>query len=313
MKKFKDIKPLIIGAGVAGKRHLETQINQGFLTGVYTRSPQKVELLRNNKNIIVFDNVEAGLDWSNLVHICTPDDKHTEFVAMAAKRGKTVLCEKAFTTSFSDALYLQKLAHQNNSVIIVGQNYRLTPTFQESRKKILAGELGKLTKIKTTYLHDKNDFHKRKYRDENFLFTGGSHAVDLAYWIVGEQLEVLNVYSKSIFSHQVTVRFKSGILGNIKLDSSSERTISGTDLIVYGEKGKLVSHNKIDQLLFYKKGYKKPISIPLPNLKTLTVPLEIKIVDDYLLGKVATHWPLPAVDEAIHVIKVLENIKKAAL
>lgn len=313
LKKIIEINPLIIGVGVAGKRHLEAQLNLGFVTGIYTTNPQTAKLLRRHKNVIVFDNLKDGLDWSNLVHICTPDNKHTEFVAKAVKKGKAILCEKAFTTSLSDALYLQKLANQYDVVIIVGQNYRLTPTFAETRKKLLQGELGKLTKVETTYLHNRNDFHKRNYLDENFLFIGGSHAVDLACWIAGEQIVSLNVISKNNLSYQITVRFASGLLGNIKLDASSPQSISGTDLIVYGEEGKLVSHNKSDKLLFYKSRNKKPQSILLPNAKTFTIPLEIKIVDDYLLGKAASHWPLPAVDEAVNIIKVLEDIKKSML
>lgn len=311
VKKIKDISPLIIGIGVAGRRHLEAQLKLGIKTGIYTTNPQTAKSLRGRNNVIVFDNLEDGLDWSNLVHVCTPDNKHTEFVATAVKKGKSILCEKAFTTSLSDALYLQKLAHQYNVLIIVGQNYRLTPTFAETRKKILKGELGKLTKIETTYLHDRNDFHKRKYLDENFLFIGGSHAVDLACWIAGEQIVSLNAISKNKLSYQITVRFTSGLLGNIKLDASSVRPISGTDLIVYGEEGKLVSHNKLDKLSLYKSGNKKPQSILLPNIKTFTIPMEVKIIDDYLLGKATTHWPLPAVDEAVNLIKILEAIKKA--
>ncbi|TSC87778.1 MAG: oxidoreductase family protein [Microgenomates group bacterium Gr01-1014_7] len=307
---IKKIRPLVIGIGVAGRRHLEAQLNLGIKTGIYTTNPQTAKSLRAQNNIIVFDNFEDGLDWSNLVHVCTPDDKHTEFVAKALKKRKVVLCEKSFTTNLSDALYLQKLAHQYDVVIIVGQNYRLTPTFAETRKRVLEGQLGTITQIETTYFHDRNDY-QRRYSDRNFLYIGGSHALDLACWIAGEQVVSIKASSENKLNYQIIVKFSSGLKGDIKLDASSPRSISGTDLIVYGEKGKLVSHNKLDKLLFYKKGAKLPQSILLPNTKTFTIPQEVKIVDDYLLGKVTSHWPLPAVDEAVNLIKVLDAIKKA--
>ncbi len=175
----------------------------------------------------------------------------------------------------------------------------------------MKGELGRLTKLETTYLHDRNDFHKRAYLDENFLFIGGSHAVDLACWTTGEQIVSVKAVSKNKLSYQITVRFTSGLLGNIKLDASSPRPVNGTDLIVYGKRGKLISHNKLDKLLFYKKKGKGPQSILLPNTKTFTIPMEVKIIDDYLLGRVTSHWPLPAVGEAVKLIKVLDTIKKA--
>lgn len=306
-----DIRPLIIGIGVAGRRHLEAQLELGIKTGIYTTNPQTAKSLRGRNNVIVFDNLEDGLDWSNLVHVCTPDDKHTEFVAKAVKKGKAVFCEKSFTTSLQDALYLQDLARKYNTILIVGQNYRLTPSFVETRKRILKGLLGKLTRIETTYLHDRGDFHKRKYLDENFLYIGGSHAVDLATWIAAEQIVSIEAISKNNLKYQIRVRFTSGLLSKIKLDASSPQSTSGTDLIVYGEKGKLVSHNKLDKLLFYESGNKKPQSILLPNTKTFTIPMEVKIIDDYLLGKTPSHWPLPTVGEAVNLIKVLGVIKKA--
>ncbi len=69
----KKIKPLVAGIGVAGRRHLEAQLNLGIKTGIYTTNPQTAKSLRKQNNIIVFDNLENGIDWANLVYICTPD------------------------------------------------------------------------------------------------------------------------------------------------------------------------------------------------------------------------------------------------
>src|SRR3989338_6778578 len=259
MNKIKEIKPLIIGIGVAVKRHLEAQLNLGFITGVYTTNPQTVKSLRKQKEIIVFENLEDGLDWANLVHVCTPDDTHSEFVAKAIKKGKTVICEKSFTTSFKDALFLQNLAHKHDIKVFVGQNYRLTPTFVEIRKRVLNGQLGIISQIETTYFHDRNDYQKR-YQGKNFLYTGGSHAVDLASWIVG---------------------------------------------------GRLVSYNKSDKLLFFGYGNEKNQTMILPNTKSFTIPSEIKIIDDYLLGKTTSYSPLPEINEAVYLIKILDTIKQA--
>lgn len=321
VNKYKSIKPLIIGVGLAGKRHLEAQLSLGIQTGVYTTNPQTAKSLRGNENVIIFDNLKEGMDWSNLVHVCTPDDKHTEFVEMAIKKGKTVLCEKAFTTDLSEALYLQILAHKNKSIVIIGQNYRLTPTFLETRNKTLEGVLGTIFKIETTYLHDMT-----KYRLENisrntqdFLYVGGSHAIDLACFILNDRvISVMATVGKKIRSeyksqerYKIILKFASGVLGYIRLDASSPRLLNGTDLLVEGENGQLTSHNKIDKLLFHKKGDKKNIVIKLPNLETLTTPIEVKLVNNYLMGKIQSPWPLPEIDEAVSIIKILDAIDKA--
>lgn len=315
VNKLKIIKPLIIGIGLAGRRHLDTQLNLGIKTGIYTTNPETTKLLRGKDNIIVFDNLEEGIDWSNLVHVCTPDDKHTEYISLALKKGKAVLCEKTFTTNLKDALYIQNLAHKYNSTLVIGQNYRLTPTFLETKKRVSEGSLGKITKIETTYLHDVAEYQKRTplRKNEDFLYIGGSHAVDLACWIVDDsvvsvQATATNTNPKS---YQITLKFASGLMGNIKLDASLSQPRNGTDLIVEGENGKLVSHNKLDKLLFYKKESGSPQIIKLPNSHTFTIAKEIKIIDEYLLGKLKSFWPLPGVDEAVSIIKILDIIQRA--
>lgn len=318
INKYKNIKPLIIGLGVAGKRHLEAQLNLANKTGVYSINPKSSEPFKGQQNVVVFNNLNAALDWCNLVHICTPDDKHTEYVAEALERKRAVFCEKSFTTNLEDALELQVLARKYNSILIVAQNYRLTPTFLETKKRILEGDLGKITKIEATYLHDASQYQQRTPANKNkdFLYIGGSHAVDLACWIANEK--VVNVKAKMTKnsnlpnSYEIILEFESGLSGYITLDASTPRPYNGTDLVVTGTKGKLVSHNKVDELLFYKTNDEKPQSIKLSNNKTLTTATEVKIIDDYLMGKINSFWPLPDVDEAVNTIKVLSSVEASA-
>lgn len=310
----------MIGTGLAGQRHLEAQVKQGIKTGIYNINSATTKSLRTQSNVIVFKNFQDAINWCNLVHICTPDDMHTEYVAEAIKRGKTVLCEKPLTTNLQDALDLQNLSIKHKSTLIVGQNYRLTPTFMEARKMALEGQIGIITGIETTYLHDMTEYrlNSKARNRQDFLYVGGSHAVDLAYWVANEQIMSIQAAVgnkiKSEYECQeryhIILKFASGFLGHIKLDASSARSTNGTDLIIEGEKGQLVSHNKLDMLLFYERGNKKPKSIRLPNTKTHTIALEVKIIDDYLSGKTDSYWPLPDVNEAVNTIKILDAIEK---
>lgn len=322
MKEYESINPLIIGMGLAGSRHLQAQLDLGIETGVYTQNPQKLESLGRQKGVVVFNDLEDAIGWSSLVHICTPDNKHTEYAAKALKRGKAVLCEKPFTTTLKEALNLQNLAHKHNSTLIVGQNYRLTPSFLETRKLVQQGSIGIITAIETTYLHDMTEYRlgTEARNVQDFLYVGGSHAVDLACWIVDQQVVGVqaNIGTKIKDEYtcqeryQIILKFASGILGHISLDASSARPIHGSDVVVEGERGRLVSHNKIDNLIFYKKGDKKSRSIKLANRQTSTIAQEVKIVNDFLSGKNKAHWPLPGVDEAVQIIRILDVIQKAA-
>ncbi|MBI2136144.1 Gfo/Idh/MocA family oxidoreductase [Candidatus Woesearchaeota archaeon] len=321
LKKLKSIKPLVIGLGLAGNRHLEAQLRLGIRAGVYDIDPKSTEHLKEKSEVIVFENLEDAINWSNLVHVCTPDDKHTEFVEKAIKKGKAVLCEKSFTTNLREALNLQKLAHRYDSTLVVGQNYRLTPTFSDTRRLVSKGMLGTITGIEATYLHDMAQYRlgTRCRNTQDFLYVGGSHAIDLAYWVMGEKVVSVQASTgKKIRSeydcherYQIILKFASGILCHISLDSSSAQPVNGSSLKIYGEKGQLATHNKIDKLMLFKKGMKKERFIHLPNSKTFTVALEVKIIDDYLLGRAQSHWPLPGVDDAVNVIRILDAISKA--
>lgn len=319
--KFKKIKPLIIGLGLAGNRHLKAQLDLGIKTGVYNINPQTTKHLKKQSNVIVFDNLQEAISWSNLVHICTPDNKHAEYIALALKNRKAVLSEKPLTTNLQEALDLQNLSHTYNSPLIVGHNYRLTPTFLETKKRVLEGDIGTITAIETTYLHDMTEYRLgTKWRNmQDFLYVGGSHAVDLACWVMNEKVvSVQAAVGNKVRPeydcqerYQIILKFESGVLGHVALDASSARLAHGSDLIIDGENGQLANHIKSNKLMFYKKGNKKPEFIKLPNTQTRTTALEVKIMDDYLSGNATSYWPLPNVDEAIHTIKVLDAIQKA--
>ncbi len=309
--------------GLAGDRHLQAQLDLGNSTGVYTRNPQKRDLLRRRKGVIVFDDLKTAIDWSSLVHVCTSDNMHAKYITLALEQSKAVLCEKPFTTTLQEALNLQNLAHRCNSILVVGQNYRLTPSFLEIRKLVQGGSIGVITGIETTYLHDMTEYRMGtvERNTQDFLYVGGSHAVDLACWIINQPVVRVqaNIGTKirdeytSQERYRIILKFASGILGHVSLDASSARLIHGSDVVVDGEKGYLVSHNKVDNLIFYKKGDKKTKSLKLANRQIRTIDREVKILNDFLKGNTDSYWPLPGVDEAVKIIKILDATQRAVL
>lgn len=320
---YKKIKPLVIGLGLAGNRHLKAQLDLGIKTGVYNINLETANHLKKQANVIVFDNLRDAISWSNLVHVCTPDNTHGVYIALALKNKKAVLSEKPLTTNLQEALSLQDLSHKYNSPLIVGHNYRLTPTFLETKKRVSEGTLGTITTIQTTYLHDMTEYRMgTKWRNmQDFLYVGGSHAVDLACWIMNEKVvSVIAAAGNKVRPdydsqerYQIILKFESGALGHIALDASSARLAHGSDLIIDAENGQLANHIKSNKLIFYKKGEKKLEFIKLPNTQTRTTALEVKIINDYLSGKSTSHWPLPGIDEALYTIKILDVIQKAVL
>lgn len=319
--QLETIKPLVIGVGSSGQRHLDAQVGMGFITGAYDINPLVKQRLRDNTQVIVFENLFEAFKWANLVHICTPDDQHTEFAAEALKRRVVVLCEKPFTTKLQDALDLQRLTHELETPLFVGHNYRLTPSFLETRKRVLEGQLGTITYVKTTYLHDMTEYQKNTpwRADQDFLYGAGTHPVDLAMWVINERISTVQAITGRKIrpeynmpeSYSINLKFESGTLGYVRLDASLTQPFYGTDVKVDGSEGCLASHNKVNRLRYYRRGNKQPHQQRFENLKTFTIASEVKLIDNYLMGKSPTAWPLPEVDEAVNVMRVLDSINKA--
>jgi predicted dehydrogenase len=95
----------------------------------------------------------AGEDI-DVVHICTPNDRHAEYAALALEAGKAVVCEKPLSTDADSAGALAALAQERGAVAAVPFVYRFYPAVREARARLGAGEAGPLWLLHGSYLQD---------------------------------------------------------------------------------------------------------------------------------------------------------------
>ncbi len=96
----------IIGSGFAAKFHYEA-IRRIYSTpvqvsGAYSRNTSKLHAFTNSAGIKDFDSLDALIDASDMLHVCTPPSTHEELVIKVLKKGKHVIVEKPFTGYFGD-------------------------------------------------------------------------------------------------------------------------------------------------------------------------------------------------------------------
>ncbi|MEU9992709.1 Gfo/Idh/MocA family oxidoreductase [Streptomyces sp. NPDC048045] len=147
----------------------------------------------------------AETDWRDLIRrddidlvdICTPGESHAEIAIAALDAGKHVLCEKPLANTVAEAEAMVAAAARNpGRIAMVGFNYRRTPALSLAQAMIGAGRLGALRHIRLAYLQDwlvDPDFPltwrlRRETAGSGALGDLGSHIVDLAQFLVGEQL-----------------------------------------------------------------------------------------------------------------------------
>lgn len=320
MVEANSVKALIVGAGVQGERYAKCQQKEpGSETVLFDTDHNKAHLVATKIGVQSADSFEESLDWANLVYICTPDHLHTEIAAQAIQQGKHVFCEKPLTTNLADTLHLQKLASEYKTIFLVGEILRLTPAFLKLRERVLARELGTILSIRSTYLHNMTPYQQPgNWRmNQDFLYGAGSHAVDLACWVANEPVvevqaktgvKVLPNYTQPE-DYQIILKFRSGLLGHIWLNANLQLPVHKTDFEVYGEKGTMIYDTASQVLKTYREGndnyscekYQGEFSIP----KT------VRVLNSLLRGESDSHFPLPNIDEAVSLIKVLDAVEKS--
>jgi predicted dehydrogenase len=137
-------------------------------------------------------------DDIDLIDICTPGDSHAEIAIAAAAAGKAVLCEKPLANTLAEAEAMLAAVQRAGVVNMVCHNYRRAPAVLLARRLVEDGRIGTIHHFRGTYLQDwilDPQFPlvwrlERQRAGSGALGDIGSHAIDLARFLVGEIAEV---------------------------------------------------------------------------------------------------------------------------
>ncbi|MEO1264374.1 MAG: Gfo/Idh/MocA family oxidoreductase [Pseudomonadota bacterium] len=91
-----------------------------------------------------FASLEELLDETkpDLVDIITPPETHAAAIEAACQRGVDVICQKPFCTSLEEAEQTVRRAAEAGITLIVHENFRFQPWYQEIKRRIEQGTLG---------------------------------------------------------------------------------------------------------------------------------------------------------------------------
>ena len=134
-----------------------------------------------------------------IVSVCLPNFLHTEVTRAALAAGKHVLCEKPLALRAAEARETWRLARQARGNSGTVFNYRRIPAVADIRRRVAAGELGDpvqiLIQYQCDYAADPLLPHSWRYEFDRAgpgaLLDLGTHAVDLARFIMGDVAQVI--------------------------------------------------------------------------------------------------------------------------
>lgn len=154
-----------------------------------------------------YASVEELLDEAapSILAVVAPDAVHAPATTAALERGVAVFCEKPLANDAATALELAKLQEMSSTSATVGFSFRFSPALAALKADVERGVLGEPWFVEL-YEHNPQ-FHPTRGRPMNWkgdpqhaaagaLFEYGSHAVDLARWLVGDVAAVSTCFGR---------------------------------------------------------------------------------------------------------------------
>jgi predicted dehydrogenase len=101
----------------------------------------------------VVSSVEEMAESSDIdaIYLATPHNRHIDGLRVALGAGKHVLCEKSITLNSDEFDEALGLAENDGLVLMEGMTIYHMPLFKELRRKLAAGEFGRVNLVQTNF------------------------------------------------------------------------------------------------------------------------------------------------------------------
>jgi predicted dehydrogenase len=169
----------LIGAGLIGRIHAAAwkQVHGARLVAISDVNEEAANRLATDFEVEAFYDAETMIDLANVdvVDICVPTYLHEQFVVMAVRKGKHVLCEKPIAQSISAADRIIEEVSGAGVKFMVAQVLRFWPEYVAVKKLVDSGELGQVLAVNAMRISEQPTWGKWFQVPE----LGGSALVDL--------------------------------------------------------------------------------------------------------------------------------------
>ncbi|MBQ2902762.1 MAG: Gfo/Idh/MocA family oxidoreductase [Clostridia bacterium] len=126
------------------------------------------------------------------VSVCTHNDFHSIIAIDFLRAGKHVLCEKPAARVLSEALEMQKVAHETGKILNIGVVNRFNTYVMKIRELIENGELGEVYHVYASFRSHRSipgiggDFTIKAKAGGGALIDWGVHFLDLVLYCCGD-------------------------------------------------------------------------------------------------------------------------------
>jgi predicted dehydrogenase len=164
---------------------------------------------RRLTGVSVHDRAEALLarDDVDAVVVCAPTPLHADLAVAACEAGKHLYLEKPIATDLEDARRVLQAAESTGVKAVMGFNRRRHPAFERARELVLEGRLGRVLAVHAAFCErsppdDLPPWKRDRSTGGGVLLDLASHHVDLARWILDDEVDAVQARIESAASDQ---------------------------------------------------------------------------------------------------------------
>ena len=246
----------LIGLGAMGRNHLRVlnELDTVELAAVCDADAEAVKAATHKHSIPGYSSWDEMLDKEKLdaAIVAVPTRFHLAAGMAALQRGVHVLIEKPIATDLDEGRQLVDAARRAKKLLAVGHIERFNPAVRELRRRLGAGEIGRIFQIQA---RRQGPFPAR-IRDVGVVIDLATHDLDVMYTLAGS--EILRLYAETErrihTDHEdilnALLKFDSGVLGVLQVNWLTPTKIR--EVSVLGERGMFVCNYLTQDLVFYE-------------------------------------------------------------
>lgn len=257
MKTEKSTKIAVFGCGFWSQFQIGgwLELPEVEIIALYNRTLGRAEERARQFDIPYFyDDAERLLQNHpeiDVIDIITDVDTHAEFVALGARYGKHVICQKPMASDLATARNMVNICQEAGVKYYIHENYRWQPQFRRVKEILDSGAIGKPFRCKTSFNTAFPLFETQPFlaQLEQFALTDqGSHQFDVLRFLFGEATSLycstqqVNPTIKGEDVATTLLKMSNGVtcVQEIAFSSLLEREIfPQTLLLIEGEKGSI--------------------------------------------------------------------------
>ncbi|MGI6153215.1 MAG: Gfo/Idh/MocA family protein [Christensenellaceae bacterium] len=197
---MKPVNVGIIGLGRLGMVHakdLMFNIPEANLTAACSVIDAELDQVKQWGGVSLFNDYHKMLSEADIdaVFIVSPSSEHAQQIKDALAAGKHVFSEKPMGVTVEECLDVEKaVAAHPGQKFQLGFMRRFDPSYAEAKKKVDAGEIGKVFLIKSTSndpISTVDSFLEYAPRSGGPWLDMSVHDIDLAHWFMGDDIETI--------------------------------------------------------------------------------------------------------------------------